>query len=116
MMRNEPRVWSREKSVDPIQGSAVHVLSGSLAMTVKFSKSDADLGWRGAGVSAIHMVFGSLATTVTEEGNISSDASPWTRSAGFGNVLYIEPRDVYLFSLQRRVSVNAGGGLPLVIQ
>ena len=64
---------------------------------------------RGTGVSA----FGSLAITVTE---VSDDASSSTRSAGFGNVLYIEPRDVYLFSLLKGKSLQVRDGLPLVVQ
>jgi hypothetical protein len=46
--------------------------------------------------SARHMAFGLFATIVSEEGRVLDESESVTSKAGFGNVLYVDPRDVYL--------------------
>jgi len=48
------------------------------------------------GVSTRHMVFASFAKIVSEEGRALDESESVTTRAGFGNVLYVDPRDVYL--------------------
>lgn len=42
------------------------------------------------------MAFGLFATIVSEEGRVLDESESVTSKAGFGNVLYVDPRDVYL--------------------
>lgn len=44
--------------------------------------------------STKHIAFGLFATTVSEEGRVWDELESLTSRAGFGNVLYVDPRDV----------------------
>jgi hypothetical protein len=44
--------------------------------------------------STRHMAFGLFATVVSEEGRVLDESTFVISRAGFGNVLYVDPRDV----------------------
>lgn len=57
----------------------------------------------GRGGSGRHMVLRSFATIVSEEGRALDESESVISSAGFGNVLYVDPRDVYLRGSQANI-------------
>jgi hypothetical protein len=75
-------------------------------MIVKLPKLPADplIDDVGRGGSGRHMVSRLFATIVSEEGKALGESESVTSSAGFGNVLYVDPRDVYLHSSQAKIN------------
>jgi len=98
--------------------SAVQVRSGLFAMTVSGPKV-CDIRGGAGSFSAMHVALGLSARTIREVGKECTESGgQGTRNAGFGNVLNVDPRDVYLPCPSDRCPLWIEGNhyIPLVIQ
>lgn len=99
----------------------MHVRSGLLAMTVSGPKACGGGIRGGEGRSAMHTPLGLLARTTSEVGKSCAASSAGVvvsgmRRTGLGNVLSVEPREVYLSLCDQPGPRARANDLPLIVQ